>query len=260
VKSYQTARAAKHLSMCLADEGIALTLQNGLDNLKILRDALGLERTALGVTTIGATLIEPGRVRNGGDGTINLGAHPRLGPIAELLTVAGFRVQVVADTTSLVWGKLVINAAINPLTALLRVSNGELITRRSTRALMGLVARETATVAASLGIYLPYPDPVEMVESVARRTATNYSSMLKDVLRGSPTEIDSINGAIVQVGDTVQAPVEANRTLWHLVKALEPGQDADQRTDPLHPAYGEASKKQPVSTRPRRVPQPTASN
>jgi 2-dehydropantoate 2-reductase len=260
VKSYQTARAANHLSMSLAEDGLALTLQNGLDNLKILSEALGPQRAALGVTTIGATLIEPGLVRNGGDGTINMGDHPRIGPLAQLLESAGFALQVVADTTALVWGKLVINAAINPLTALLRVPNGVLLLKPSTRALMGVVANETATVASSLGIQLPNEDPVGMVEEVARRTATNYSSMLKDVLRGSPTEIDSINGAIVRVGETLETPVQANLTLWHLVKALEPSQDRAQGIKLPEPAVREAPREPPVSTLARRMPVPTAPN
>ncbi len=227
VKSYQTARAARQLSICLAEDGLALTLQNGLDNYDILAKMIAPVRVALGVTTIGATLIEPGWVRNGGDGTIAVGAHDRLEPMIDILTSAGFTVEIVANPASLLWGKLVINAAINPLTALLRVPNGELLNKPSTRNLMSLAALETAGIAWAKGIDLPYADPVAAVESVARRTASNYSSMLKDVLRGSPTEIDAINGAVVRVAETVSAPAHINRTLWALVKALEPGDGAD---------------------------------
>jgi 2-dehydropantoate 2-reductase len=225
VKAYQTTRAARQLSICLAEDGLALTLQNGLDNYEILANEIGPERTALGVTTIGATLLEPGWVRNGGDGTITLGTQDRLAPMVEFLVSAGFNVQIVAETASIVWGKLVINSSINPLTALLRVPNGELLSRPSTRTLMGLIALETATIAEANGISLPYTDPVETVEGVAKRTATNYSSMLKDILRGSPTEIDAINGAIVKTAETVSVPAQINRTLWQLVKALEPEQE-----------------------------------
>jgi 2-dehydropantoate 2-reductase len=152
-----------------------------------------------------------------------------------------------------VWGKLVVNAAINPLTALLRVPNGELLATPSTRALMGVIAQETAKVARSIGIDLPYPDPIEMVRAVARRTASNYSSMLKDVMRGSPTEVDSINGAIVRTGETTQMPVEVNRTLWMLVKALEPGQNLDLEIMKVSKPYRGAAAKG-IPAHPKRQP------
>ena len=68
VKSWQTERAAQQLSNLLHPDGLALTLQNGLGNLGILSDLLGEERTMQGVTTYGATLLEPGLVRPGGEG------------------------------------------------------------------------------------------------------------------------------------------------------------------------------------------------
>ena len=59
-------------------------------------------------------------------------------------------------------------------------------------------------VAAALGIRLPYPDPLAAVEAIARRTAANRSSMLQDVLRGAPTEIDAISGAMVRAGQRMR--------------------------------------------------------
>jgi 2-dehydropantoate 2-reductase len=220
VKSWQTARAARQLAACLAAEGVALTLQNGLGNFEALADTLGPERVALGVTTMGATLLGPGWVRPGGAGPISLGAHERLAPLVALLRQAGFAVETVADPERLLWAKLVINAAINPLTALLRVPNGELLARPQARTLLAATAREAAVVAAALGQDLPYADPVAAAEDVARRTASNRSSMLQDVLRGAPTEIDAICGAIVGAGEARGVAVPVNRTLWLLVRAL----------------------------------------
>jgi 2-dehydropantoate 2-reductase len=220
VKSWQTARAARQLAECLAPDGLALTLQNGLGNREALADALGAERVALGVTTIGATLVGPGLVRPGGEGATLLGEHPRLGPLVDLLRQAGFAVDVVPEADDLLWSKLVINAAINPLTALLRVPNGELAARPPARALMGAAAREAADVAEALGHRLTYADPVVVSEDVARRTAVNHSSMLQDVQRDAPTEIDAICGAIVAAGEECGVPTPVNRTLWLLVKAI----------------------------------------
>ena len=221
VKSWQTARAAGQLAACLDEEGLALTLQNGLGNYETLVESLGEERVALGVTTLGASLIQPGLVRLAGEGPITLGQHPRIEGPAALLRTAGFSVDVVPDPNSLVWGKLVINAAINPVTALLNVPNGELLKDPAAHALLQAAAREAAAVAAACGARLPYPDAVVAVEGVAQRTAANYSSMLRDVQRGSPTEIDAISGAIVRAGERTGVATPVNRTLWQLVKALE---------------------------------------
>jgi len=223
VKSWQTERVARQLAECLAPDGLALTLQNGLGNRESLERALGAERVALGVTTTGATLVGPGQVRPGGEGTISMGEHPRLDPLVALLRQARFAVEVVPEADDLLWSKLVVNAAINPLTALLRCPNGELVARPSARELMGTAAREATAVAGALGRRLTYADPVAISEDVARRTAANHSSMFQDVLRGAPTENDAICGAIVAAGEQHGVPTPVNRTLWLLVKALVEG-------------------------------------
>jgi 2-dehydropantoate 2-reductase len=219
VKAWQTERAARQLGMCLAPDGVALTLQNGYGNREILAKSLGANNVALGVTTTGATLTGPGRVRPGGQGTLSLESHSRLELIIPLLREAGFVVQETPNADSLVWSKLVINAAINPLTALIRIPNGELLERPSARALLADLAREAAAVAAALNIPLTFTDPVAAAEDVARRTATNHSSMYQDIQRGAPTEIDAICGAVVRVGEEVGVATPVNRVMWGLVRA-----------------------------------------
>lgn len=221
VKSWQTGRTARQLAGRLAEDGLALTLQNGLGNREALAEILGEQRVALGVTTAGATMLAPGRVRPAGKGLVTLSVGPHLEPLANLLRSAGFEVEHAPDAIALLWGKLVINAAINPLTALLGVPNGELLERETARLLLAAVACEAAAVASAQGIGLPYPDPVQAAENVARGTAANYSSMLQDVRRGTPTEVDAICGAIVAAGQRAGVPTPVNRTLWQLVKALE---------------------------------------
>jgi 2-dehydropantoate 2-reductase len=219
VKAWQTERAARQLEECLAGDGLAVTLQNGLGNRETLIQSLGLNRVALGVTTVGATLVGAGVVKAGGEGPISIEQNPALGPLEAVLKSANFDVQIVDDALSLIWGKLVINSAINPLTALLRVKNGELLERPSARELMGILARETTQVAIAEKVNLPFGDPVIAVEDVARKTAANHSSMLQDVLRGAPTEIDSICGAVVKYGEKHQIATPANWACWQLVKA-----------------------------------------
>jgi len=220
VKAWQTERAAGQLADCLAEEGLALTLQNGLGNYETLSTRLGKSRVALGVTTTGATLLGPGLARLGGEGLVSIGKHPHLALLDELLRSAGFKVQLVEDVRALAWGKLVINAAINPLTALLRVPNGQLLERPAARTVMATLAREAANVAEAQGVHLPYKDPVTAAEDVLRKTAANHSSMLQDVKRGAITEIDSICGAVVREGQQSGVPTPVNWAVWNLVRAV----------------------------------------
>ena len=219
VKSWQTGQAAHQLAQCLDPAGLALSLQNGIGNREMLAQVLGSQRVALGVSTSGAYLVGPGCVQPAGEGAITLGVDSRLERLANLLRAAGFTVETSADTSSLIWGKLVINAAINPLTALLDVSNGALLALPNARALLAATAREAASVAFAQGIRLPYPDPVVATEAIARQTSGNFSSMLQDIRRGAQTEIDAINGAIVQAGDRTGISTPVNRSLWQLVRA-----------------------------------------
>jgi len=222
VKAWQTPRAAAQLKECLAPDGVALSLQNGLGNWEALRDCLGEERVAAGVTRMGATLLAPGVVRLGGRGPTTVGDHPRLGPLQERLQAAGLEVERVEDLASVLWGKLAVNAAINPVAALLRLSNGEIAARPGARAVMRGAAAEVQAVAEAAGILLPFPDAAEQAELAARASADNQSSMLQDVLRGARTEIDAINGAVVRAAGSVGADAPINRTLWHLIAALAP--------------------------------------
>jgi 2-dehydropantoate 2-reductase len=222
VKSWQTERVAGQLADCLTEDGLVLTLQNGMGNRELLAGTLGLPRVALGVTTTGATLLGPGLARAGGEGVISVEAHPRLEPLEIALTEAGFNVQVVNDADALVWGKLVINAAINPLTALLRVPNGELLQRPAAHKMMSVLAQEAAAVATAQGIHLPFDNAVQAAEDVARKTASNHSSMFQDIRRGAPTEIDAICGAITKTGEKFGVSTPVNRVCWHLTRASLP--------------------------------------
>ena len=220
VKSWQTERAADQLFDCLAVDGVALTLQNGLGNREKLIAKLGAERVALGIVRAGATLLGPGQVRSGGNGIISVASHARVPPLLEMLTKSNFQVETSDNVDSLAWGKLVINAAMNPLTALLGIENGELLKRPLARALWQQLAAEVAAVAAKKNIVLPFADPIKAIEDVILPTTTNQTSMLQDVRRGAPTEIDAINGAVVVAGREVGVPTPINETMWKLITSL----------------------------------------
>ncbi len=225
VKSYQTSRAARQAANILRPGGIAVTLQNGLGNLEKLAETVGPERAVQGITAQGAAILGPGRLRHAGHGPTYLarlpGKEPQLQRLVDLLNLAGLETHLVDSADSLVWGKLAINAGINPLTALFDVPNGALLHNPTLRAVMTAAARETAEVAAALGITLPYDDPARRVAEVAEATAANYSSMLQDIRRGSPTEIDAICGAVARYGARLGVPTPVNRWLWQRIKRKE---------------------------------------
>ena len=213
VKAWQTDRVASEVPALTARNGHVLTLQNGLGNV----EKLGA-RAYLGVTAVGATLLGPGHVRTGGDGPTHI-AGPDL--LAEVLRSAGFDSHAVdaAQGAALAWGKLAVNAGINALSAILNVPNGELLARPEALRLMEQAANEVAAVARAKGIALPFADAAAEARRVAAATASNLSSMLQDVLRGAPTEVEAINGAVVREGVRAGVPTPVNEELRRLVAA-----------------------------------------
>lgn len=224
VKSYQTERAAAWAARVLKPDGLAVTLQNGLDNGPKLAAALGADRVAVGVTYNGATLLGPAEVRHAARQPTLIGVTPateaRVLSLIALLNAAGLEARVTPDPDSLLWGKAVANAAINPLTALWRVPNGQVCATAERRDLVADLAREAAAVALARGMNLPFADPVAYVMDVCQRTAANRSSMLQDVARGRPTEIDSITGVIVAEGRRLGVPTPVSQVVWRLVRGL----------------------------------------
>ncbi len=223
VKSSATAAAARQFAALAKARAIAVTLQNGLGNEQILREAFGAERTAAGVTSQGATFLGPGRVRHAGTGPTHLcmSDNAKLAPLVEALSKAGFETHLEKSIDSLVWSKLVINVGINALTALTGLPNGRLLDFPQTRALMGDLVAEAVRVAKARGVPLSYTEPLAMVYTVAEKTGRNRSSMLQDFDRRRPSEIDFINGAIVREAESLGLEAPVNRTVTRLVQALD---------------------------------------
>ena len=233
VKSHQTARAARQAANILHPEGIAITLQNGLGNLEKLAEAVGPARAGLGITAQGATVLKPGQVRHAGNGPTHLarlaGQEQQLSRVVDLFNRAGLETMLVDNADSLIWGKLAINAGINPLTALLELPNGALPEDETLRQIMTAAAQEVAAVAAAQGITLPYADAARRTIEVARATANNHSSMWQDISRLAPTEIDAISGAVVRYGRQLKVSTPVNEFLLWLVKNKEQGHRLERR-------------------------------
>lgn len=224
VKSHQTASLASLVAGSLSPDGLVITLQNGLDNVEVLRSAVGSDRVIQGVAFLGATMLAPGLVR-AFPGRVVLEARgalvTRVQDFAFLLSQSGFIGEISGDIRPIVWRKLAANCAINPLTAIFRVPNGVLIDHPEARCLLEAAAREVGDVATAAGVPLG-EDAVEIALSVALQTAGNRSSMLQDVDRGAPTEIDALNGAVVRHGQALGVPTPVNEMLVAQVRAMEP--------------------------------------
>lgn len=226
VKAGATAVVLPHLPALLAPDGLLLTLQNGLGHQQLLAEAVGPARALVGSTAQGATLLSPGQVRHAGSGQTQIGWYEGRGParaiarIAGQLDRAGWACQVVGDMRPVLWLKLAVNCAINPLTGLLRVPNGELLVVPGARELMRAAAYEVAAIADRQAIQLEV-DPAERAIAVAQATAANRSSLLQDLERGRVTEIDAICGAVVQHAAALGLPAPINRELWAQIRRLE---------------------------------------
>ena len=224
-KARSTGQAAGIARQVLAEDGLVLTLQNGLGNLERIQEAVGARRAAAGTTAQAATLLGPGRVRHAGTGPTVLAAGPGqedgIAAVADLFNRAGIPTTVTTDGDALLWSKLIVNVGINALTALLRVPNGTLATVPECEAVMAQAVAEAVAVARAMGVRLPDGDHLERVREVCIRTAANRSSMLQDILAGRPSEVDVINGAVVRKGEEAGISTPVNRVLTQMIKALE---------------------------------------
>lgn len=233
VKSAQTAAVVQQIAPLLQPDGLAITLQNGLGNLELLTAAVGHERAAVGVTSQGATVLKPGHIRHAGAGPTVLALepsrHPLLPKVAALFSRAGLTTELVEQADGVIWSKLIVNVALNPLTALLEVPNGAMADDPWIRRLALAAASEAAQVARALGVELPVTDVEQHVLTIARVTARNHSSMFQDIRRGARTEIDAMCGAVVEAGEARGVATPVNRGFWQLVRAKESGETLDWR-------------------------------
>jgi len=229
VKAYHTQTVAQTLAAHLPAAARALTLQNGAGNVEALVEALGPARVLGGITSEGATLLGPQRVRHAGQGQTHLG--PALGEpdafcqeLAALFNRAGFACQAAQGVQNLIWTKLAVNVGINALTAILGVPNGRLLELPAAGELMAGAVAEALAVGAALDVGFLHQDMPAAVREVARRTAQNISSMLQDVRARRRTEVEFINGYVVEAGKGLGLACPVNRTLTSLVLAMEQNQ------------------------------------
>ncbi|MFA6497736.1 MAG: 2-dehydropantoate 2-reductase [Desulfurivibrionaceae bacterium] len=230
VKSPAIARTLPSLLPLFTENTLLLAWQNGIGHLPVLLEAQLPGAVALAVTSLGAHLVGPGRVRFGGAGVTSLGflgeaspeARQALQEAAELFRRAGLEMRGEADILVQVWNKLLVNVGINALSAINNCENGELLENERALALLRAAVLEAARVAQAKGIAIA-PDPVARTIAVCQATAGNISSMLQDVRANRQTEIEAINGAVLEEARRLGIPAPVNTELFAAVKALEKG-------------------------------------
>lgn len=261
VKTCDSAAAFVGSRPYLARRTVVVSCQNGIGNVERFT-AAGAEGPVLCcVTGMGGTRLGDGHVAWGGDGETWLAApaaaqarHAAM--IARVLNEAGMKVRRHADARSLVWSKAIVNAAINPIGALFRISNGRILTHAAARSMAFAAAREAQRVAAAAGVGLLFEDAADEVRRVCAATTANRSSMLQDVERGRPTEIRSITGEIVAAGRRLGVPTPVNsRLLARLIciaaparcrGAVAPGSRRVSAAEETGRCRGSAARRLPV--------------
>lgn len=231
VKSTQTEAAVADAAPVLGEGTEVLTLQNGLGNPERIAGYVPEERVIAGVTAHGSTLAGPGRVIHAGSGPTTVGRYfaandAAVRDIADALTGAGIETSVTDDVGAAIWEKVLVNVGINAATALARVDNGLLAETDPGRRLVEAAVTEAAAVARAEGRTVR-EDVVEYVTDLAAATGENRSSMRQDVEAGRETEIEYLNGAVVDRGDEAGVAVPVNRTLADLVRLAERGYARD---------------------------------
>ena len=224
-KSLHTRAAIAQAARAFDETSAVCSVQNGVGNEEILAESV--KYVIRGTTFPAGHLIGPGHVGFDIRGDTWIGPFEpthtpmsRVEELAGLLTRAGMNTVALKDARGAQWTKLIFNASTNPVGALTRLHHGAATRFAPTGELFNALIAEGEAVARALGITLDH-DPREMVQAGANAPGKHKASMLQDVEAGRPTEVDFMNGAIVQWGEKVGVPTPLNKALWALVKGLE---------------------------------------
>jgi len=228
VKSFKTREAIEQAQPLLGPETLVLSLQNGLGNEEILIGAVGKERVVGGRTHAAGLLLGPGHVAAGHRGKVTYvgeldGAESeRVRRVAQEFTRAGLKTEASANIVGMMWDKLAINVATGAWCGVSGLPFGGLRELPELKACAVEAVREAVAVARAAGVTLSLTDP----EAIWTKAHTGLpgelkSSILQDLEKGAPTEIDFINGSVVRVGERVGVPTPVNRTLVAAIKGIE---------------------------------------
>lgn len=225
VKSYDTDNAVKQLKSLITDKTIIMSLQNGLDNIKKIKKYVSKNQIVVGITTHGAIFKKPGVINHTGIGRTTIGElngkkTPRIIQIAETFNKAEIKTTINSDIKDEIWIKAIINSSVNTLTTFFNCKNGYLLKNPILEKLVEKICIESTNVAKSEGYKFDNFIMIKKTKEVISDTSNNYSSMLQSIKQKKKTEIDSINGKIVEIGRKNNINLTLNEILTHYIKSI----------------------------------------
>ena len=201
------------------DDTVIVCVQNGLDSEAIARKAVRARCLVVrAVTQFGAIFQAPGVINFTASGYTLLEDSPRSTAIARLLTACGLEGRVAADIKTEIWRKLIFNCVINPITAVTGSEVGGIADARLDP-LKQRVIDECLAVARTEGVEFR----IDFLATIAEvfGASRTIASMRQDLMRGRPTEIDHMNGAVVELGRRAGVNCPVNAALVALIKAMD---------------------------------------
>jgi 2-dehydropantoate 2-reductase len=224
-KSTHTRSAIAQTAHIFGAHSAVCSVQNGVGNEEILAEHV--RYVIRGTTFPAGHVVEPGHAAFDINGDTWIGpfeptntAYARVEQLAALLNRAGLCVIPLEDARGAQWTKLIFNASTNPVGALTLLHHGAAARFLPTSALFNALIAEGEAVAKALGIQL-HGDPRALVQKGANAPGKHRASMLQDILAKRQTEVDFMNGAIADWGESLGVPTPLNRALWQLTKGLE---------------------------------------
>lgn len=230
VKSFHTGEAMRAATSLLGPETAVLSLQNGIGHEDILADIVGRQRVLAGKTYVGGAQLAPGHVLAGTRGKLTLmgefdgGMSERIQRIAGVFNQAGLDTTVSENIMGTIWDKLLVNVATGALSGITRLPYGELYQVPELEACAVAAVAEAMAVAWASGIRLSIAEPVDAWRMAGAGLPAEFkASMLQSLEKGSVTEIDYINGAVVRQGERYGIPTPVNQALVACIKGIERG-------------------------------------
>ena len=225
-KTFHTEAALAGIAQAIGPQTWLLSLQNGLGNDRRLAAHAAEERVLVGASSLPSDLVGLGRVRSHGEGGSKLfpafGGDPAFArQVCELLSQGGLAAELEPNIHVAIWSKAIFNATMNPLCALTRRTPGFLGANPESRAMITAAIDEGVAVANACGIAVAAQPIHDLTEVSMTDHANHEASMLQDVKAGRRTEVDAINGAIVEAGRAAGVAAPVLETLWRLVKLEE---------------------------------------